>query len=946
MTFRPSGWTACRHSGAQHFAARFTLDGMAVKRPPAFVGRTSEREYLDRLLENVREGQSAVLVIRGEAGLGKTALLRHAVTQAGGFKVAQIAGVESEMELPFAGVHQLCAPMPSQIDMLPAPQRDALSIAFGLSFGKAPEPFLVALATLSLLAQMSEEQPLLCVVDDAQWLDAASAQILGFVARRLLAESIAIVFAAREPSDEHELVGLSELRLTGLEDEDAHALLASVVSGRLDAPVSDRIVAETRGNPLALLELWRGITSADLAGGFALPDAVDVPAQIEDRYRQRIDQLPATTQQLMLLAAADPVGDGALLWRAAARLGLALESAEPAGDAELMEIGAQVRFRHPLVRSAVYRSAPTAARRAVHGALAAATDPDTDPDRRAWHRAHAATAPDEAVAAELIDSAGRAQRRGGVAAAAAFLERSVTFTVDPGERASRALAAAHVKFEAADFASAQSLLGLADAGPLDPLGRAKVQGMRAQIAFDLRRGSDAPALLLSAARRFEALDVELAQETYLEALLSAIYAAGLARGTDASAVASAALTAPLGVEPATSRQLLLRGLATRLTEGYAAAAPALRDALLAHRAEERRLDWLSVAYNLAAMELWDDATWFELASGQAELARATGTLILLPYALDYLAGFQVHAGDLSLAAGILAEAQNLDLGIRAETLPYIPLRLAAWSGQESTVADLVEVMRRGARERGEGCAIAEADYCAAILHNGLGQYELAVDAAENAAAPDELVTSSWALYELIEAASRSGEDAVASNAMDRLAERTRASGTAWAKGTEARSRALVEDGEAADRLYREAIEWLGRTRMRAHLARARLTYGEWLRREGRRVEAREQLRDAHAAFSSMAAAGFADRAQRELQATGEKVRKRRADARDELTPQQLRVARLARDGRMNSEIAAELFLSPRTVEWHLRQVFIKLGIRSRIQLHGVLPSREGETTSA
>ena len=362
-----------------------------------------------------------------------------------------------------------------------------------------------------------------------------------------------------------------------------------------------------------------------------------------------------------------------------------------------------------------------------------------------------------------------------------------------------------MKFEAADFASAQSLLGLADAGPLDRLGRAKVQGMRAQIAFDLRRGSDAPALLLSAARRFEALDVELAQETYLEALLSAIYAASLARGTDASAVASAALTAPLGVEPVTSRQLLLRGLATRLTEGYAAAAPALRDALLAHRAEERRLDWLSVAYNLAAMELWDDAAWFDLASGQAELARATGTLILLPYALDYLAGFQVHAGDLSLAAGLLAEAQSLDPGTRAETLPYIPLRLAAWSGQESTVADLVEVMRRGARERGEGCAIAAADYSTAILHNGLGQYELALDAAENAAAPDELVTSSWALYELIEAASRSGQDAVASNAMDRLAERTRASGTAWAKGTEARSRALVEDGEAADRLYREAI---------------------------------------------------------------------------------------------------------------------------------------------
>jgi DNA-binding CsgD family transcriptional regulator len=919
---------------------------MPVTSPPLFFGRTSEGEYLDQLLEDAREGRSGVLVICGEAGLGKTALLLHAVGRAAGFNVAQIAGIESEMELPFAGLHQLCGPMMSRVDALPEPQRDALSVAFGVSFGKAPDPFLVALAALSLLAQVAEERPLLCVVDDAQWLDAASAQTMGFVARRLLAEPIAIVFAMREPSDGHELVDLPELRLSGLDDEDAHVLLASVVSGRLDAPVSDRIVAETRGNPLALLELSRGMTSAELAGGFALPDAVDVPTQIEERYRQRIDRLPADTQQLMLLAAADPVGDAILLWRAAAILGLTVESAEPAAAAELLEIGAEVRFRHPLVRSAVYRQAPTAAKRAVHGALAAATDPGIDPDRRAWHRAHAATAPDEGVAAELIESAGRAQRRGGVAAAAAFLERSVTFTVDPRDRATRALAAARAKFDAADFAAAQSLLALADAGPLDELGMAKVQGMRAQIAFDLRRGSDAPALLLSAARRFEALDTELAMETYLEALLSAVYAARLARGTDASAVATAALSAPLGGEPVTSRQLLLRGLARRLTEGYAAAAPALREALVVHCAEERQLDWLSVAYNIAAMELWDDATWLELASGQAELARATGTLILLPYALDYLAGFHVHAGDLSLAAGLLAEAQGLHLSIRAETLPYIPLRLAAWRGQASTVSDLVEVMRRGARERGEGCAIAAADYSTAILHNGLGQYELALDAALNAAAADELATSSWALSEIVEAAARSGQRAVALQAFDRLAECTRASGTAWAKGTEARARALVGEGEEVDRSYREAIEWLGRTHMAAHLARARLTYGEWLRREGRRVDAREQLRDAHDVFSSMGAAGFADRAQRELRATGEKVRQRRADVRDELTPQQLQVARLARDGRTNSEIAAKLFLSPRTVEWHLRQVFSKLGIRSRVQLHGALPSHEREPTPA
>ena len=917
---------------------------MAVMGPSAFLGRTSEREYLDRLLEGVRAGHSGVLVVRGEAGLGKTALLRDAASRAAGFKVIQIAAIESEMELPFAWLHLLCAPLLSHIDTLPEPQRYALSIALGLSSGKPPDPFLVALATLSLLAKIAEEQPLLCVVDDAQWLDAASAQILGFVARRLLAESIAIVFAVREPSDEREPLGLPELRLRGLDDEDAHALLARVLSGRVDAPVSDRIVAETRGNPLAILELSRGMTPAELAGGFALPDAGGVSAQIEERYRRRIDQLPMATQQLMLLAAADPVGDATLLWRAAARLGIAMQSAGPAADAELLEIGERVRFRHPLVRSAAYRGAPTAARRAVHGALAAATDPDADPDRRAWHRAHAATAPDEAVARELIDSAGRAQRRGGVAAAAALLERSVTFTLDTGQRAFRALTAARAKFETADFGSAQYLLALADAGPLDELGHAKVQRLRSQIAFDLRRGSDAPALLLSAARRFETLDVDLARETYLEALLSAVYAAGHARGTDARAVAGAALSAPLGGEPATSQQLLLEGLATRLSVGYAPASPALRAALLAHLAEERQVNWLSVAYNLAAMELWDDATWFDLASGQAELARATGTLMLLPYALDYLAGFQLHAGDLSLAAGLLAEAQSLDLGVRAETLPYIPLRLAAWRGESSTVSDLDEVMRSGARERGEGCAIAAADYAAAILHNGLGQYELAREAAQRAAAADELVTSCWALDELVEAAARSGKPAVALDAMNRLADRTRASGTAWAKGAEARARALAEDGEAADELHREAIAWLGQTRMASHLARARLTYGEWLRRAGRRVDAREQLRAAHAAFSSMGASGFADRAGRELRATGEKVRKRRADARDELTPQQLQVARLAREGRTNSEIAAELFLSPRTIEWHLRQVFGKLGIRSRVQLHGALASRESDST--
>ena len=913
---------------------------MAAQRGQAFRGRTGERELLDRLLEDARSGRSAVLVIRGEAGVGKTALLRHAARQAAGFRIAQVAGIESEMELPFAALHQLCAPMLAGLDALPEPQRHALSVALGLVSGAAPDRFLVALATLTLLADVAEERPLLCFVDDAQWLDGASGQVLGFVARRLLAEDVAIIFAVREPSGERELAGLPELNLGGLGDADARALLASVIPGRLDDRVRDRIVAETRGNPLALLELPRGLSAAELAGGFALPDAGDLPGHMEDHYRRRLGDLPGPTQRLMLLAAADPVGDATVLWRAAQALGIERDAAMPAARDQLLEIGARVRFRHPLVRSAVYRASSAADRRAAHSALADSTDPETDPDRRAWHRAHAATAPADDVAAELIHGAGRAQRRGGIAAAAAFLERAVALTPGPAERARRALSAARAKFAAGDFAAAESLLVTAQVGPLDELGQAQVERMRAQLAFDLRRGSDAPPLLLHAARRLERLDPELARETYLEALVAAIYAARLAAGTDVADVAAAALSAPRGTEPLPARQLLLLGLATRLTGAHGAAAEMLNTALGAYRAEERRLDWLCLPYNLAAMELWDDEAWFELASSQAELARTSGTLTLLPYALDYLAGLHAQAGELSVAAGVLAEAESLDLGSRAETLPYIPLRLAAWRGQTSTAVALAEAMIRGARARGEGCGITAAEYATAILYNGLGQYERALDAAQRAAASGDIATSSWALYELVEAAERSGKRELARAAVERLAERTSASGTAWAKGTEARSRALVEDGERAESLYREGIEWLGRTRMAAHLARARLSYGEWLRRENRRVDARGQLRAAHEAFASMGADGFADRAQRELLATGEKVRKRRDDTRDELTPQEEHIARLARGGRTNPEIGAELYISPRTVEWHLRKVFAKLGISSRKELHDVLPSRD------
>jgi DNA-binding CsgD family transcriptional regulator len=920
--------------------------GVAVNPPSGMFGRTGELEILRRLIAKARGGRSAVLVVRGEPGIGKTELLRHLAAEAAGFWVARVAGVESEMELPFAGLYQLCAPMLGRLGSLAEPQRRGLSVAFGLAAGESPDRFLVALATLSLMAEAAEEQPILCVVDDAQWLDQASAQVLGFVGRRLLAEPIALVFATRTPipgdtAPDH-LAGLPELRLGGLDDQSARALLATVASGPLDESVRARILEETHGHPLAVLELYRDRSAADLAGGFALPDARDLPERIEHQYAARLAELPEDVQRLVLLAAAEAVGDPALILRAARLLGLDTGTVNLAAAADLLQFGANVRFRHPLVRSAAYRAAAAEDRRAVHEALAAATDPQADPDRRAWHRAHAAAGPDETVAQELINSADRALHRGGVAAAAAFWERAVLLTPDPGDRAARALTAAEAKYAAGDFEAAQALLVTAELGPLSELGGARVQRMRAQIAFALRRGGDAPPLMLQAAQRLQRLDAELAQQTYLEAMVAAIYAGRLARGQDAKQVARAAKSAtlaPSGPEPPPHSQPLIHGLAVRLADGYAAAAPALKEALRRYRARPQELDWLSVSYNVVAMDLWDDEAWFELADRQARLARASGTLSWLPFALDYLAEIHVQAGELSKAAAVLMERERVDQGPREATLPYVPLLLAAWRGDAEGARALAEEMTHNAADRGEGTALTYTDYARAVLGNGLGDYRPAASAALAASAADEIVISPWALYELVEAAARSDQHDRARAAADQLSELAEASGSNWARGAAARSRALVSGGRAADEGYREAIELLGGTRMATHLARAELVYGEWLRRENRRVEARAQLRSAFDALASMGAAAFAERARRELQATGEKVRKRNDDTRVDLTPQEEEIARLADEGLSNQEIGAQLFIGRRTVEWHLGKVFAKLDISSRRELEQALRKR-------
>jgi DNA-binding CsgD family transcriptional regulator len=904
----------------------------------SLLGRAEECAALDALIEDVRRGESRSLVLRGEAGIGKTALMRYLVESASDLTVHRAMGVESEMELAFASLHQLCGPMVDRLATLPAPQCHALEIVFGLSDGAAPDRFLVGLAVLSLFSEVAEERPMLCVVDDAQWLDQASALTLAFVARRLLAEPVGIVFAAREPVEE--LQHLSELEVHGLRTADAGALLNSTVRFKLDAQVRDRIVAETRGNPLALMELPQGLTASQLAGGFGLIGAADLSRHIQESFVRQLQALSDEARRLLLVAAAEPLGDPLLLWRAGERLGIAPAAAEEAEAQGLLTIDERVRFRHPLARSAVYRSAAPPERRHAHRVLAEATDADTDPDRRAWHRAQAAMGVDEAVAGELERSADRAQARGGAAAAAAFLARAAELTPDPAERGRRAVAAAQAKFDAAASDAALELLATAELAPLDELHRARLERLRAEIAFTRTRGSDAPARLLDAARRLEPLDAAMARETHLEAMAAAMYAGRLGGKPGIREAGEAARAAPAAPKPPRAIDLLLDGLATRFTEGYSAGVPPLRTALGAFRRVEGLtagdVRWLWLACRLA-QDLWDDELWYLLATRGVRIARETGALSELAIAATYRASLHVHAGAFDAASSLIDEADAITHATDMAPLKYASLMLAAWRGNEANGLRLIEAGRLEATARGEGMGLGVIEWATALLYNGHGRYTEALAAARRGCEHDDVGLFAWSLVELIEAGVRSGATEATSAALDRLSDRTRASGTDWALGIEARSRALLSDGGFAEPLYCEAIERLERTRIHAELARARLLYGEWLRREQRRVDAREQLRAAHEMFTAMGAEGFAERARGELLATGETVRKRTVETRDDLTAQEAQIARLARDGQTNPEIGAQLFISPRTVEWHLRNVFTKLGIRSRRELHDALP---------
>ena len=913
--------------------------------------RRGERSVLDQLIGVVRAGGSRALVVRGEPGVGKSALLDYLAGHASGCRVARATGVQSEMELAFAGLHQLLAPALDRLEGLPAPQREALRTAFGLSAGPAPDRFLVGLAVLGLVSEVAAERPLICVIDDEHWLDRASIQALGFAARRLAADPVGLVFAARVTGAE--LAGLPELAVEGLGKEDARALLDSVLTGPVDAGVRDLIVAETRGNPLALLELPRGMSPAELAGGFGLPEAGPLPGRIEDSFRRQLEGLPEQTRRLLAVAAADPSGDPLLVWRAAGGLGIPVQAGAPAVREGLVQFGQRVWFWHPLARSAAYRLVSVQQRQQVHAALAEATDPAADPDRRAWHRAQAAPGPDEDVAADLERSAGRAQRRGGLAAAAAFLERAALLTPDPVRRAQRLLAAAGAKRDAGELHAALGLLVAAEAGPLDALQAATVERLHGQIADDQGRASDAARLLLSAARLLEPLDPALARETHLEAIRAAMFAGELGRPGGVREAAEAARAAPPGPDPPRPVDVLLDAFALRLAEGHAAAAAALTRALEllvtvdVDAAEARPWLWLTSgrASNLIALELWDFESWRALAVRQVQIARDVGALVQLQSALPFLS---LHpparrrderggaadrrkspnrGGDRQPAGWVCGDAVGGLAGPRTGSLRTDP----------------------GHRPDGGRTRSGRPGPPGGVGEGRAGQRpgpvrRRALAAARQAFETDELALGHLVVAELAEAAARTGDTALVQATLDWLSERTRVTRTEWVLGIEARIRALLSDGQAADSCYRESVERLGRTRLRAELARSHLLYGEWLRRQGRRLDAREQLRTAHRMLDAMGMAAFAERARRELRATGETVRKRTvpaariAGAGETLTAQEAQVARLARDGLSNPQIGARLFISPRTAAYHLSNVFTKLGIGSRSQLDRVLPA--------
>lgn len=904
----------------------------------ALIGRARQQRRITDLIDAARRGRSGVLTIRGEAGIGKTALLLDAAAQCADFRILHISGAESEMELAYAAVQQLCAPLIDLFGSLPEPQERALRVAVGIGTGDPPDRLLVGLAVLTLLGEAGRVRPTLCVVDDAQWVDAASLQALAIVARRIHVDSVAMLFAARDRGADRELSGLPELFVNGLDDDDAAALLAASVPGRISDRMREMIILEAAGNPLALQELHDALTPEALAGGDGVVGLMSRADRIEHTYGVRFRALPEDTRTLLLLAAADQAGRPDWFWTAAADLGVGGEAVFEAEEAELITFNdKRIHFRHPLMRAAVYRSAAVHERQRVHAALAGAVDDPAAEDCRTWHLAHAASLPDEHVAGELERSAQRAYARGGVAASASFLAHAARLTPDRARRAERALAAAQANLDAGAPSGAARLLSVAERATDSDVLKARTELVRAKISFASNRRGDAAPLLLAAAKRLEPFDPRVARETYLEAVTAAVLAGRLAHGQNHSAlaVAEAARQAPPAASPPRAVDLLLDGLVVRLAEGLVAAAPLLKGALAQYVREENEGTadprWHDITHRVC-LDLLDQETYNFLVVRQVERLRSAGALTVLGLALQTHAAVCIGAGNFDQAATLLNESDGI-IAATGNPLPNsVRTYLLAWRGEEQHCRELMQTTIEHARSRGEGFDITGVHYAAATLHNGLGQYEEALAAGVSGTRHDDLGMRGVLLVELIEAAVRCGEMSVARDALVRLKEQTDVSGTPTALGMAARSTALVSDGPAAEDGYREALLHLERSPRFVLLPRTHLIYGEWLRRAKRKGDARVQLRLAYDMFTQMGAEGFAQRARRELRATGEVLLSRSKSTGTRLTAQEGQIASLARHGYTNAEIAGQLFISPRTVEWHLGRIFAKLGVTSRREL--------------
>jgi DNA-binding CsgD family transcriptional regulator len=884
---------------------------------------------------------SGTLVLRGEAGIGKTSLLVAAGQQADGFRVLRVDGIQAEESLSFAGLHRLLLPVLGESERLPPPQRRALEVAFGGIEGGAPDRFLIGLAVLTLLAGLSVRTPLLCIVDDAQWLDGETQELLAFVARRLYAESLVLLIAVREPGEGPDaFAGLPELEIRGLEPSQSMGLLSNTFNRQLDIAMMSRLVHETQGNPLALLELGRDATTTGRVATLLPDQPLPLSRRLEELFERQVRGLPQATQQFLLVAAAEP-SRADLVWKAVEHLGIPADAADPAIVAGLFDREGGPAFRHPLIRSAVYSTASASDRRKAHAELANLLDDGRDADLRAYHRASAAAVPDEDIAVELEQGADRAESRGGLSARAALMARAAELTPDGSRRAARLLAAAEAALAAGNASQAEALLQRARERLTDPIQLAHAR--RVEAAFrSFTEPGNVPRILLEAAKALQSLDPLEARDTYTEALQACLVSSQLTKGTTPAEVGAAALAAsPLWHPKGVIDDLLVEGFATRFAVGYREAVPAFRGGiagLCSESAPAAGLTRWAILGADAAADLWDADGYRTVSMRLERIERERGALESLRLTLGPLGHSLMWAGRFVDAEVAHTEATEISVALGADRAVWEALKveLFAWQGRDEETRFIAELlMGKLSLVAGGGVAVNLARIALTILNIAQGRYQDALDHGLAIMQDDPCPHGSQVLPEVVEAAARTGAEQSARTALGRLRDRATASGTPWALGLLARCEALLAQGDPDER-YRRAIDHLAATQVATDLARTHLLYGEWLRRKKRLTEARSQLNKAHRLFDTMGATAFAERTRAELAATGGRSRKHRPGAAAELTPQERQIATLAAGGATNAEIAEQLFLSAATVDYHLRKVYRKLSVRSRRQLVGIL----------